>query len=132
MEHPHSLVGRPTSHLRRGPDSTSVTLQSLEALQRHSGGACDKLQQPGPPLLVEGLHGLPEPPDDVAVRHTVLQARVGLPVVQVDLVQPTYDQLGKGARLGVTLTRPSSKTTDTQKALTGRLLKPSSKQALVS
>lgn len=119
-------------HLRSGPDSTSVTLQSLEALERNSCGSCHKLQEPGSPLLIEGLHRLPEPPDDVAVCHTVLQPSVGLPVIQVYLIQAAYYQLGKGTRLGVTLKRPrhsphpSSKTPDTQEALTERLPRPSS------
>lgn len=90
-------------HLRNVPDYTSVTLQSLEALERNSCGSCHKLQESGSPFLIESLHRLPEPPDDVAVCHTVLQPSVGLPVVQVYLIQPTYYQLGKGNRLGVIL-----------------------------
>ena len=77
----------------RSPASTSVTLQSLEALERDPSGPGHELQQPGPPLLIEGLHGLPEPADDVAVGHTVLQPSVGLPVAHVDLIQAAYDQL---------------------------------------
>lgn len=69
------------------------TLESLEALQWDSGGAGDKLQQPGPPLLVKRLHGFPEPLDDVAVQGAVLQAGVGLPVSDVDLSQAAHDEL---------------------------------------
>lgn len=47
------------------------TLERLEALQRHPRGAGHELQQPRPPLLVEELHSLPEPLDDVAVGGTV-------------------------------------------------------------
>lgn len=75
------------------PASTSVTLQSLEALERDPSGAGDELQEPGPPLLVEGLHGLPEPPHDVAVGHAVFQPSVGLPVAHVDFIQAADDQL---------------------------------------
>lgn len=62
-------------------------------MQRNSGGAGDKLQQPGSALLLEGLHGFPEPFDDVAVRSAVFEPRVGLPVVDVDLTQAAHDQL---------------------------------------
>lgn len=77
------------------PASTSVTLQSLEALEGDSSGPGDKLQEPGPPLLIEGLHRLPEPAHDVAVGHTVLEPSVGLPVVQIDFIQAADDQLGR-------------------------------------
>lgn len=126
MAHIPSLA---VQHLKNDPDSTSVTLQSLEALERNSCGSCHKLQKSGSSLLIEGLHRLPEPPDDVAVCHTVLQPCVGLPVIQVYLIQSTYYQLGKGTRLGVTIKRPrhcppppSSKTPDTQEALTAQPL----------
>lgn len=72
------------------------TLKGLEALQRNSGGSCDKLQQPGSALLFEGLHSLPEPLDDVAVRSAVFEPRVGLPVIDVDFTQPAHDQLQAG------------------------------------
>lgn len=89
---------RPSGHCRNTPahsssSSTSVTLQSLEALERDSGGSSHELQEPGPPLLVEGLHRLPEPPDDVAVGHAVLQPGVGLPVTHVYFIQATNYQL---------------------------------------
>lgn len=71
----------------------SVTLQGLEALERDSGGPRHELQEPGPPLLVEGLHRLPEPPDDVAVSCAVLQPGVGLPVVHVYFIQAAHYQL---------------------------------------
>lgn len=74
-------------------DSCLPTLERLEALQGNSGGAGDELQQAGSALLVEGLHGFPEPFDDVALCRAVLEARVGLPVVDVDFTQATYDQL---------------------------------------
>lgn len=70
-----------------------VTLKGLEALQGNPGGAGDKLQQPRSSLLVEGLHGFPEPLHDVAVRGAVFEPRVGLPVVDVDFAQAAYDQL---------------------------------------
>jgi len=70
-----------------------VTLEGLEALQRNSGGAGDELQQPGPALLVEGLHGLPEPLDAAALRRAVLEPRVRLPVVDVDFAEAAHDQL---------------------------------------
>lgn len=76
-----------------GPCRACRTLQSLEALERDPSGPGHELQEPGPPLLVEGLHSLPEPPDDVAVGHAVLQPRVGLPVAHVDFIQATDDQL---------------------------------------
>lgn len=79
----------------KSPAATSVTLQRLEALERDARGPRDELQEPGPPLLVEGLHGLPEPPDDVAVGHTVLQPSVGLPVAQVYFIQAANYQLGR-------------------------------------
>lgn len=69
------------------------TLEGLEALQGNSGGAGDKLQQPGSALLVEGLHGFPEPFHNVAIWSAVFEPRVGLPVVDVDFTQATYDQL---------------------------------------
>lgn len=81
------------------PAATAVTLQRLEALEGDPHGARHELQQPGPPLLIEGLHRLPEPPDHVAVGPAVLQPRVGLPVVQVDLVQAADDQL-RGMKAG--------------------------------
>lgn len=71
----------------------SVTLQGLEALERDSGGSRHELQEPGPPLLVEGLYRLPKPLDDVAVGRAVLQPGIGLPVVQVYLIQAAYNQL---------------------------------------
>lgn len=92
---------QPLNTSGNGPDSMSVTLQSLEALERHSRGSCHELQESGPPLLIKGLHCLPEPSDDVAVGHTMLQARVRLPVIQVYFIQPAYYQLGKGVRLEV-------------------------------
>lgn len=70
-------------------------------MERHSRGSCHELQESGPPLLIKGLHCLPEPSDDVAVGHTMLQARIRLPVIQVYLIQPAYYQLGKGIRLEV-------------------------------
>ena len=70
-----------------------ATLQCFEALQRNTRGAGDKLEESAPPLLVEGLHRLPEPLDDVAVGDAVLQPRVRLPVAKVDLPQTTDDQL---------------------------------------
>ncbi|OWK11178.1 hypothetical protein Celaphus_00007304 [Cervus elaphus hippelaphus] len=81
------------------PAATAVTLQRLEALEGDPLGARHELQQPGPPLLVEGLHRLPEPPDHIAVGPAVLQPRVGLPVVQVNLVQAADDQL-RGMKVG--------------------------------
>lgn len=87
----HGLVEETPS--ASSPASTSVTLQGLEALEWDSRRSRHELQEPGPPLLVEGLHRLPEPPDDVAVSHTVLQPRVGLPVVQVYFIQAAYYQL---------------------------------------
>lgn len=69
------------------------TLEGFEALQGDPGGAGDKLQQPGPALLIVRLHGLPEPLDDVGVGGAVLQPRVGLPVVDVDLTQATHYEL---------------------------------------
>lgn len=69
------------------------TLEGFEALQGDPGGAGDKLQQPGPALLIVRLHGLPEPLDDVGVRGAVLQPCVGLPVVDVDLTQATHYEL---------------------------------------
>lgn len=72
------------------------TLQGLEALQGDAGGAGDKLQQPSPPLLIVGLHGAPEPLDDVAVRGAVFQPGVDLPVVNVDLAQAADDKLEVG------------------------------------
>lgn len=71
----------------------SVTLQSLETLEGNPRGARHKLQQPGPSLLIKGFHRLPEPLDNIAVSHAVLQACVGLPVIQVDLIQATYYEL---------------------------------------
>lgn len=76
-----------------GPAPMSVTLQGLEALERDAGGSRHELQEPGPSLFIEGLHRLPEPPDDVAVGCAVLQPGVGLPVVQIYLIQAAYDQL---------------------------------------
>lgn len=70
-----------------------ITLEGLEALQGNSGRAGDKLQQPGSALLVKGLHGLPEPLDNVAVWSAVFEPCVGLPVVDVDFTQATYNQL---------------------------------------
>lgn len=61
-----------------------ITLERLEALQGNSGGAGDKLQQAGSTLLVERLHGFPEPLHNVAVWGAVFEPRVGLPVVDVD------------------------------------------------
>lgn len=84
---------QPAPRPSASPTTTSVTLQRLEALEGDPRGARHELQQPGPPLLVEGLHRLPKPPDHVAVSPAVLQPRVGLPVVQVDLVQAADDQL---------------------------------------
>lgn len=70
-----------------------ITLKGLEALQGNSGGAGDKLQQPGSAFLIEGLHGFPEPLHDVAVWGAVFEPRVRLPVVDVDFAQAAYDQL---------------------------------------
>lgn len=101
----------------RSPASTSVTLQSLEALERDPSGPGHELQEPGPPLLVEGLHRLPEPADDVAVGPAVLQPRVGLPVAHVDLIQAADDQLRGCSAAGQTPnrgrdTRPRSSSQD--------------------
>lgn len=62
-------------------------------MQGNPGGASDELQQPGPALFVKRLHSLPEPLDDVAVWSAVLEARVGLPIVDVNFSQATYDEL---------------------------------------
>lgn len=78
---------------RPQPASTPVTLQRLETLKWDPRGASDELQQPCTPLLIEGLHRLPEPANHVTVGPAVLQPCVALPVVQVDLVQATNDQL---------------------------------------
>lgn len=78
----------------KSPAAASVTLQRLEALEWDARGPRDELQEPGPPLLIKGLHGLPEPPDDAAVGSTVLQPRVGLPVAHVYFIQAAYYQLG--------------------------------------
>lgn len=72
---------------------TSGTLQGFESLQRDSGGAGDKLQQSGSPLLIVRLHGPPEPLHDVTVRRAVLQTGVWLPVVDIDLPQSTHNKL---------------------------------------
>lgn len=84
--------------MRDRPDI--FTLESLEALQGHSGRASDKLQQACASLLVIRLHRLPEPLDHVAVGGAVLQPRVGLPVVDVDLAQTTHNQLRVTGRAG--------------------------------
>lgn len=76
----------------------SATLEGLEALQGDSGGAGDKLQQPRAPLFVVRLHGAPEPLNNVAVGRAVLQAGVGLPVVNVYLPQATHYELDVGGR----------------------------------
>ena len=70
-----------------------ATLQCFEALQRNTRGAGDKLEESAPPLLVEGLHGVPEPLHTVALGRAVLEPRVRLPVVDVDLPQATHNQL---------------------------------------
>lgn len=70
-----------------------ITLESLEALQGNSGGAGDKLQQPGSALLVKGLHGFPEPFHNVAVWSAVFEPCVGLPVIDVDFTQAAHNQL---------------------------------------
>lgn len=70
-----------------------ATLQCFKALKRDTCGAGDELEQSAPPLLVEGLHRLPEPLHYVTVGHTVLKPRVGLPVVQIDLPKSSNDQL---------------------------------------
>ena len=99
VHHERADARRRPGPARPGPAATAVTLQRLEALEGDPRGARHELQQPGPPLLVEGLHRLPEPPDHVAVGPTVLQPRVGLPVVQVDLVKAADDQL-RGVKVG--------------------------------
>lgn len=70
-----------------------ITLEGFEALQGNSGRAGDKLQQPGSALLVKGLHSFPKPFHYVAVWSAVFEPRVGLPVVDVDFTQTTYNQL---------------------------------------
>lgn len=75
-----------------------LTLEGLEALQRHPGGTGDKLQQPSSSLLLEGLHRPPEPADHPAVRGAVLQPGVGAPVCDVNLPQAAHYQLGGAAR----------------------------------
>lgn len=76
----------------------SDTLEGLEALQGDSGGAGDELQQPRASLLIVRLHGTPKPLHDVAVGRAVLQAGVGLPVVNVYLTQTTHYELDVGGR----------------------------------
>lgn len=70
-----------------------TTLEGLEALQGNPGRAGDKLKKPGSALLVEGLHGFPKPLHNVAVWSAVFEPRVGLPVVDVDFAEATYNQL---------------------------------------
>lgn len=74
------------------------TLEGFEALQGNPGRASDKLQQPGSALLVEGLHSFPKPFNYVAVWSAMFEPRVGLPVIDVDFTQATYNQLQEEKR----------------------------------
>lgn len=70
-----------------------ITLEGFEALQGDPGRTSDKLQQSGSALLVEGLHCFPKPFNNVAVWSAMFEPRVGLPVIDVDFTQATYNQL---------------------------------------
>ena len=65
------------------PRSSGRSLQRLEALQRNSAGARDKLEEASPHLLVVPPHDLPEPDHLGALGSAVLQASVSLPVSQI-------------------------------------------------
>lgn len=72
---------------------TSHTLQGFESLQWHPGGAGDELKQSGSPFLIVRFHGPPKPLHTVTLGRAMLQSRVGLPVVDVDLTESTHDEL---------------------------------------
>lgn len=100
------MTFRPLSLTSRSPPSFSptphpLTLEGLEALQRHPGGTGDKLQQPSSSLLLKGLHRPPEPADHPAVRRAVLQPGVGAPVRNVNLPQAAHYQLGGSGQRAV-------------------------------
>ena len=68
-------------------------MQRLEALERHPGAAGDKLEDSRSHLIVEAVHGAPEPAHNVRLPGAVLEARVLLPVLQVYLAQTADHQL---------------------------------------
>lgn len=69
------------------------SLELLEAVERHLGGTCDKLDELGTLFLVKRADGAPEPLDLRRRRVVVVVLGVALPVVNVDVGQTRDEQL---------------------------------------
>ena len=75
------------------PGRARGSLESLEALERDAGGSGDELEEPSAHLLGVALDDLPEPAYDRGVGVAVFQAGVGLPVLDVDLADSTWEKI---------------------------------------